>query len=496
MPKKHRYARHSTLPRSLRGKALDMLPKKMPAIAPEAEDWAAVKAEFPGISPTERSLRQKILDFTYNKERFWQDFQRALSLFFGEEVLRTKKLETTESEPAAFQEWYIFDYVTYEGERIIDLFAQEKGPILSPDEAQMLGGWRQSDRYRLFEVLDVHPGRGVTVQDLISGEVLDIHDRSTSRQVQRWAVLLVRTLLVEGELGFTGSALLLPPDRKAGLLDFAQDLWRQYQTRHRDANSSDFYRDHGLDFLHYVNELAKAPLPKIVTPEGHELVFARARFAVTDAKAIADRLNAAEEVDFAGPDEEHPEALHYNWLERGRSQGPEGLRSKLGGLLGRQRKEVGGEPEQDSYRSLGGVVLWPNRLELECMSRERLATGKALLTQILGNLITHRGDTFETVEQAMSKPEKRPRRKSPTPEIPPAVVADLIQKELDKHYATWPDIPLPALGGKTPRQAVRTSEGQKQVAEILKQIEYVEESKRLRGEPYYDVNRLRRELGL
>jgi hypothetical protein len=79
MPKKHRYARHSTLPRSLRGKALDMLPKKMPAIAAESEDWAAMEAEFPGASPTERSLRQKILDFTYNKERFWQDFQRALS---------------------------------------------------------------------------------------------------------------------------------------------------------------------------------------------------------------------------------------------------------------------------------------------------------------------------------------------------------------------------------------------------------------------------------
>ena len=31
MPKKHRYARRSTLPRSLRGKDLDMIPRKAPA---------------------------------------------------------------------------------------------------------------------------------------------------------------------------------------------------------------------------------------------------------------------------------------------------------------------------------------------------------------------------------------------------------------------------------------------------------------------------------
>ena len=495
MPKKHRYARRSTLPRSLRGKDLDMIPRKAPAIPPKAEDWAAVEEEFPGTSPMERSLRLKIQNFGY-QERFKRDFERGLSLFFGMDVLKTKRLEADEAQIPAFQEWFFYDYVTYKGEHIIDLFAQEKGPSLSPAEAQMLEGWRQWNRYRLFEVLEVHPGQGVTVQDLLSEEVLEVHDRSTSRAAQRWMVMLARPYLVEGEPHFTGSGTLLPPERKADVMAFAQNLWDEYQAENPGADLSDFYREHGLDLYLYMGETPATPLPKIVTPEGHELVFARARFTVTDAQAVADRLGAALEFDCAGPDAEHPEALHYNWLERGRPRVAEGLRSKLGGLLGRQRKEVGGELEQDSYRALGSVVLWPNRLELECMSRERLTAGKALLTQILGNLITPRGDTFETLEQAMSKPEKRPRRQAPTPEIPPEVEAEVLQQFVDKHYATWPDIPLPALGGKTARQAVRTPAGRKQVAEILKQLEFNEEHKRRRGEPYYDVNRLRRELGL
>jgi len=491
MPKKHRYVRHSTLPRSLRGKALDMLPKKAPAI--KAEDLATPKAAPPGMSPTEHSLQQKIIKFTY-QERFQRDFQRALTLFFGPQVLQTRRLEAEETATIAFQVWFMNDYVTYEGQRIIEIFAQEVGATLPPAEAQMLDDWRHGDCYRLIEVLEVHPGVGVTVQDLLNDEVLEIYDRSTSRGAQRWAVLLARPHRVEGKWHLIGSALLLPPDRKAGVLAFGQELWGRYQTAHPDADIVDFYRQHGLDLYHRLEEEFHAPLPKVFTPEGHELVFSRARFAVTNAQAVADRLDAAEEFDCNGPDDDDPEALRFTWLQRGRSRVPEAPLQDSGIVL--QSTEVSQRPGQPSYRSLGGVVLWENRLELECLSRERLTAGKSLLTQILGRLITHRGDTFESLEQTMAKPEKRPRGKPEQPSLPPKVVAQIVQQELDKHYATWPDVPLPALGGQTPRQAVRTPEGRKQVEEILKQMEYGEEHKRRQGEPYYDANRLRRELRL
>jgi len=491
MPKKHRYARRSTLPRSLRGKDLDMIPKKAPAI--KAEAVARPKAAPPGINPTEYSLQQKILGFTY-QERFQRDFQRALSLFFGPQVLQTRKLEAEEAETIAFQLWFINDYVTYEGQRIMEIFSQEVGATLPPAEAQMLDDWLQGDCYRLIEVQEVHPGVGVTVQDLLNDEVLEVYDRSTSRGAQRWAVLLARPHRVEGKWHLIGSALLLPPDRKAGVLAFGQELWGRYQTAHPDADIVDFYRQHGLDLYHRLQEESHAPLPKVFTPEGHEVVFARARFAVTDAQAVADRLDAAVEFDCNGPDDDHPEALRFTWLQRGRSQVPEAPPQGTGIVL--QSTEVSRRPGQPSYRSLGGVVLGENRLELECLSRERLAAGKALLSQILGQLITHRGDTFESVKQTIAKPEKRPRARPAQPDIPPEVVAEVLQREMEKHYATWPDVPLPALGGQTARQAVRTPAGRKQVEEILKQMEYRAEQSRRRGEPYYDVNRLRRELGL
>jgi hypothetical protein len=63
-------------------------------------------------------------------------------------------------------------------------------------------------------------------------------------------------------------------------------------------------------------------------------------------------------------------------------------------------------------------------------------------------------------------------------------------------YAEWLDNPVPALDGKSPRQASRDPEAQEQLEELLKAVEYMEERKRREGEPYIDVADVRRELGL
>jgi hypothetical protein len=53
---------------------------------------------------------------------------------------------------------------------------------------------------------------------------------------------------------------------------------------------------------------------------------------------------------------------------------------------------------------------------------------------------------------------------------------------------------LPALDGKTPRQAARTAKGRNQLVDLLKFIENGEERKRRLGEVAYDVSRLRAQL--
>ena len=63
-----------------------------------------------------------------------------------------------------------------------------------------------------------------------------------------------------------------------------------------------------------------------------------------------------------------------------------------------------------------------------------------------------------------------------------------------RHYETWPDESLPLLGGKTPREAMRTARGRERVDALVRDIEHHEA--RLPLEERFDVAQLRLALGL
>lgn len=67
---------------------------------------------------------------------------------------------------------------------------------------------------------------------------------------------------------------------------------------------------------------------------------------------------------------------------------------------------------------------------------------------------------------------------------------------LDEYYDKWVDQSIPALGNKTPRDACRTEKGRSRVEELLRELERVEKSRAHKGEPYYDIDRVRKKLGL
>ena len=65
-----------------------------------------------------------------------------------------------------------------------------------------------------------------------------------------------------------------------------------------------------------------------------------------------------------------------------------------------------------------------------------------------------------------------------------------------QHYDRWPDDPLPALGGKTARQAVKTKSGRKAVLDLIREMEHDESREARAGQPAFDFTALRKTLGL
>jgi hypothetical protein len=90
--------------------------------------------------------------------------------------------------------------------------------------------------------------------------------------------------------------------------------------------------------------------------------------------------------------------------------------------------------------------------------------------------------------------ERKPRAAPQEPVIPPPeVIAEIEEKMLRQ----WIDDSIPALGGLTPRQAVKTPEGRRQVLELIDHATRMQKTmRRTPGVFAPDYRKVKKMLGL
>lgn len=129
----------------------------------------------------------------------------------------------------------------------------------------------------------------------------------------------------------------------------------------------------------------------------------------------------------------------------------------------------------------------PSRTRLPC---------SALLAGIAAGALTHVRDEYTTVQETRRRAlQEPPAAVQERDRIPPQAERELLTKLTEKHFAAWPDTALPALDGRTPREAAKTEAGRRKVSLPLGDFENAQKRKRRVGERHSHVNRLRAELG-
>jgi hypothetical protein len=142
---------------------------------------------------------------------------------------------------------------------------------------------------------------------------------------------------------------------------------------------------------------------------------------------------------------------------------------------------------------IGRAIVDTRGVRLETNSRERADALRGRFEALCGGLATHRArehvDPMSKVKKVRREDRAGERFEERSPEAAAAVLAFKSEQ-----YQTWLDQELPALDGKTPREAVKTPARRRQVEVILKEIEHreVREPEGAR----FDVGKLREELGL
>jgi hypothetical protein len=214
--------------------------------------------------------------------------------------------------------------------------------------------------------------------------------------------------------------------------------------------------------------------PGVVTPEGDPLAFASAQYRHAALDKVREILTQAD--DFGLDDELEPEAdnsLEFPWFET-RPDSP----SLHAPLLGQ--------------RVLANLTLTPTTLVIEAMSQQRLDDCCRRLEQLLGDDIHLVGTETKDVSQALR--ERKARDTAHEPFVPPP---EFIAEIEDKMLRQWIDESIPALGGLTPRQAVKTPAGRRQVLELIDQAGHMQKSiRKTPGTFAPDYRKVKKMLGL
>ena len=141
---------------------------------------------------------------------------------------------------------------------------------------------------------------------------------------------------------------------------------------------------------------------------------------------------------------------------------------------------------------VGTIMIDRRRLCLETNSTSRADQLRQLLSTHLGGLIRYRlreemGSAEMFLEDAKSQQDE-----------PKAIVdpeaASLVRVMRNQYMTRWLDESIPILGGLTPREAIKTRRGKREVDILLRDFEHHEAN--LPEDQRIDINALRAELGL
>ncbi len=333
----------------------------------------------------------------------------------------------------------------------------QEGPFLTPGQRDWIAQLRARP-LRLYRVTDVQPGAGMTLIDEFDPQAppQSVREISGSRTAKLGMLMGARIMEVAAGAGMAGhlelSGAIYPFSKlaeSAVLAQARQALAGSAELKLHVDNQRDLF-ELKIARAWLDQWLAPAPLPQIQDAStGDLLLLVTDHYRVVDAAALAASL--ASQPDVHGD-------VRQGW-----------------------NRMI--ESADGAQRSLSTVNPGRSTDRVELFHRtQRLAEdGRAWFEGMAGAAVQHL--TREITDPAghlsragggkgANSTGRTPRSASAgTPDLPPEVIAQAIEHALHRHYANWADETIPALGGRTPRQAITAPAGLERVKGLLREYE-------------------------
>jgi hypothetical protein len=371
----------------------------------------------------------------------------------------------------------------YEEGNIVDLYLKRRGWNETAPNRAYFAALRDTP-VSLYEVSDVKPGTSMVLKDLL-GEVgpIKVLEGSATLSLKQWDRIVVRVISENNAHVISGALLAFSSEASAFLFDGLSAVLKVDTeadvtlTANQLLQSAPVFTSAWL-FTALDRALSEEML-EFSNADGDDIMFHDLRFPFAKSvlqKDIAACLNGVNDFAADGP-------RGWVWLAPNGNQSP-----MQGGSLML-------DSQTDGRTVLGHLELKGKSLLINVNSAARAERVAELVTNAAGEHLKQPLTTIRTVEQVMAE-EQDELDLDDANEIPPEIAQQIIQEHMDRHYRETLDAPIPALGGKSPRQAARSKAGRLDVVDWLKMLENNSARHRNDAIEEYDFGWMWGELGL
>jgi hypothetical protein len=357
--------------------------------------------------------------------------------------------------------WSVYHF-QIQGRPAFEWYLEEEKPKPGSEERRWLDAQRAA-WLSVWEVTEVRPGEGLTLRDLLTDEQRRVQEVLATETLVKRDCVLARVVEMDDNAVLGGvHPRPLPPAAAAEIVRRARTRLRRKGAvppeRLRDEKLGRYLIRRWEEAVADLESLWSKP-PQLRNMDGEPIILTTDHFELTPGTRddVAARLAA------------------------------------LDGVLA---LEGAADPTYDFLRDgtlVGQARLSGDALRLETNSVARADALRRRIEDACAELVRHRAreHTDPLSEPVQRDAAERPRGRS---EAPSPEAQQLVLDFKRAHYAGWADEALPALGGKSPREAVSTPAGRGAVDVLLKDMENREE--RLPPGERFDFSELRRELKL
>lgn len=365
--------------------------------------------------------------------------------------------------------WSVY-HACIQGRPAFEWFLEEARPRPNADERRWLDAQRSS-WLSIWEVTEVRPGEGLTLRDLLSDEERSVHEILAAETLVRRDCVLARVVESDSICVLGGMyPRALPPVEGAEVVRRARGRLRRKRAVPVDRLRGEKI---GLYLIRRWEEaLAELELrwsqpPDLRNTDGDPLLLTTDHFEIAPGRGadVEARLSVLDGVLPPEPGDADP-------------------------TFDFRRTPAGGAPHTPGATLLGSLRLSGERIRVETNSTARADDLRARIEERCGDLVRHR--TRQHTDP-MSEPVRESLADRPRETTPPEA-QQLVLDYKRSHYAGWLDEPLPALDGKSPREAARSKGGRAALDVLLKDMEHTEQ----RSPPgeRFDFSEFRLELRL